>query len=704
MNTAIRWNTTWLSLGCLLMSLALYTAVGVADLRLPGLQYDEAADAVPAMELLTGQPISSLSTVTLFGRQLPVMMLHHIGPTTIWTSFIGMTFMGISVQALRISQLTVGAITLILIWVAGRRWFDDVTAAFASLMCATAPAFIWWNRAGANWTAPLLPIALGMLLLLESWWRTRKTTRLVGAAFLFGVGFTTKILFIWLLAPLVIMLLVVVGVRQSRAALRSLSITTLALVILALLAGLSPFILHNILSPFATFTFLSSNVLSTAIYGHNNLDFVNNLRQVVTEFVVMIGGDTLAFQAPSGPMFGSFVFTGSVIFEIAYCIKFRNNLRITAPHTVETVMTARGLRFRFFFITALLTIIPLSTISTSSIGATYLFILVPLAWLLIAVAVRDASISLKRLWKSRFAKWSGTILVLGLVVAQIGTNAAIIQFFETTGGRGLWSDSIYTLADELATRYGSRSIIAMDWGFTRNVTFLTRGSVHMREAYEFLPKPSARFDDVATALLQQPENVYVFHSPDATVFHGYEELFARAASRMHKQLQVVSTIRERLGMTESLVYESVDIPRSFVVSPTLATRNANFAGDLALLGGSAVYDPGKREVAINLLWQTGAAHQPDDTVLIHIVDQSSGAIVANGDQQPVYGSYPFSVWQKGEVVTDPHWVILPMGLHPGIYQVRVGVYDRQTGVRREITDPMNDAAGNSLMLHSFEIK
>jgi hypothetical protein len=56
------------------------------------------------------------------------------------------------------------------------------------------------------------------------------------------------------------------------------------------------------------------------------------------------------------------------------------------------------------------------------------------------------------------------------------------------------------------------------------------------------------------------------------------------------------------------------------------------------------------------------------------------------------------------VVLDPHWVTLPGDLPAGVYQVRVGVYDRATGQRRAIQDPQNDAAGDSLMLQTFEVR
>src|SRR6185369_11266711 len=86
-----------------------------------------------------------------------------------------------------------------------------VAAGLAVLLCGSAPTFVWWSRAGANWTVPLLPIALAMMLALTRWWRRQRVPALALAAFLFGFGVTTKILFVWLLAPLVLAGMIVLG-------------------------------------------------------------------------------------------------------------------------------------------------------------------------------------------------------------------------------------------------------------------------------------------------------------------------------------------------------------------------------------------------------------------------------------------------------------------------------------------------------------
>ncbi len=85
-----------LSLISLLLALAVYFGVALAQPALPGMQYDEAADAVIALEMLQGQRPSALKNITLFGRELPLMKQQHIGPTTIYISIVGLALFGAS--------------------------------------------------------------------------------------------------------------------------------------------------------------------------------------------------------------------------------------------------------------------------------------------------------------------------------------------------------------------------------------------------------------------------------------------------------------------------------------------------------------------------------------------------------------------------------------------------------------------------------
>ncbi|MCL5995194.1 MAG: glycosyltransferase family 39 protein [Chloroflexi bacterium] len=700
---------TAVALTALVIAYLVYFSVGLSNLDLPGLQYDEAADAVPALELIHGLPTTAFSTVTVFGLRLPLMMGHYTGPSSIYTSLVGMTLFGTTTQGLRTSQLLLGAVTIFLLWWLAHTWSGPLTAAIAVLLCASAPAYIWWSRTGAHFAQPLLPLALGFLLLLTRWWRTRSNTILIAAAFVFGLGLTTKLIFSWLVVPIGLTAILILGIPGFWRLLRSIGIKTLFLCACACALGFAPFIVHNIPSG-ASFQFISENAVRSRTYGHNNLDLLGNIQFESVEFVRMLGGDTLHFDAPAGLPLGALALIASLVYTAALCIRRRSDIPLKAgsleqrTSSTADIAQPRYVRLRLLLLLCVITVIPLGTISISSIGARHLFIIVPLTWLLIAWSFIDMLAWLAQRMSLRQAAVITSVGVGILVINHTATNVMIQTFLVTTGGRGLWSDAIFTLAHDLESNYANRPVIALDWGFERSVTFLTEGRVHMREMYEYLPEPSPTFADVSTVLLRDPSNIYVFHTPETTAFQGHWDVFARSAAKQHKTLIPTETLYERNGVPNTVIYQAEDTPRSFEVSPTLATRNAVFDGGLTLLGGKAAVDLARREIAVELYWQSTAAQQPDDTVLLHIVDQSNGEIIVVADQQPVYGSYPFSRWQQGEVVTDPHWVALPDNLKPGVYQVRVGVYDRTSGTRRSIDDPLNDAAGNSLMLHWFEIK
>jgi hypothetical protein len=58
---------------------------------------------------------------------------------------------------------------------------------------------------------------------------------------------------------------------------------------------------------------------------------------------------------------------------------------------------------------------------------------------------------------------------------------------------------------------------------------------------------------------------------------------------------------------------------------------------------------------------------------------AEGYTIASLDAQPLYGFYPTSLWQPGELVYDSRWLLLPEGTPPGSdYSLEVILYDVQT--------------------------
>ncbi|PJF46583.1 MAG: hypothetical protein D6709_02800 [Chloroflexi bacterium] len=665
----------------------LYLSIALANLSLPGPNYDEVADAVPALELLRGEwPASALKTIRVFGQPVPIMMLHYIGPTSIYTSLAGFALFGVSVESLRLAQTLIGVLTLLLTWALARAWFDDRVAALAAVLAATSPTFVWWHRAGAFFSSPMLPLALGVLLLLTAWHRSGRPGLLIAACFLFGLGCTTKLLFFWLLAPLALVALIKLSQGQHRQRLRALPARVWVGCTAAFCVGWLPFIAHN--TPAGdTLRFIAQNLLRSQLYGHNNLDVVANTRFQADQLFRLVSGDTLEFNAPAPLPLTGVAFAFSLLYTALWLRRRRG-----APAPTSTP--------RLFLLLSVVAIVPLATFSVTSIGGRHLFILLPLVILLIAVVIGDG-LSGHAPPAARVVSAVATLLV---TMNGWGGNLAVLKFFEQTGGRALWSDAVNRLAASLELDFAGRPVIAMDWGFERSVALLTQGRLRMREAFEYTQQPSERFAALSQVLLRTPEHIYLFHAPHTTAFGGHWERFERAALQSHMQLAPLAVIRERDGITHTLIYEAQPAPRNFAAPNLDSPRNAKLASGVALLGGEVRYAAAQREVTVMLYWQALTEPLPDDTVLLHIVNQSTGEVVLAADTQPVYGAYPFSRWQRGEVVLDPHWVTLPEGLPPGTYQVRVGAYDPQTMQRRAIDDPRNDAAGDSLMLHTFELR
>lgn len=77
---------------------------------------------------------------------------------------------------------------------------------------------------------------------------------------------------------------------------------------------------------------------------------------------------------------------------------------------------------------------------------------------------------------------------------------------------------------------------------------------------------------------------------------------------------------------------------------------------------------------ITVHWLGGDPLDRDYSAFVHLRDDA-GETVAQHDGPPRDGSYPTSVWSKGEVIPDTHSVEIPASVAPGNYDVVVGLYD-----------------------------
>jgi hypothetical protein len=88
----------------------------------------------------------------------------------------------------------------------------------------------------------------------------------------------------------------------------------------------------------------------------------------------------------------------------------------------------------------------------------------------------------------------------------------------------------------------------------------------------------------------------------------------------------------------------------------------------------------------------------------HLVDEQ-GNLVAQADGPPQNGRYPTSILEPGEQILDTHLFDLPDGLQSGEYQILVGVYHPETGVRLPAINMNNERLTNdAVILHKVTIR
>jgi 4-amino-4-deoxy-L-arabinose transferase-like glycosyltransferase len=535
------------ALAVLVVSLGCFFMVGTYSLRQPGLQYDEAYDAVPALQVLQGRVPDCAMAFAAFGVELPLLLHPHIGATSTYTSLLAFALLGPSVESLRIGQLAVGATALVLLFVLARAWFGDRTAAIAVLLCATAPAFVWWSRGGANWTVPMLPIALGMLIALTRWWREQSGRALVVASFLFGLGVTTKILFAWLFLPMALTGLLAFGPRALASSLRRLPVRARVLSLLALVAGLGPLLAYNLPEPKTLEYVLARS--GTTTWGHDNTDLGSNLRAAVKYFLLMLDGEVSMNAPVDGAALAGAVFVLALAYGALRCI-----VRARPWGSAATPASGRDRDFpaRLFLVLLFVTVFPQSTFTTSTIAATYLFLLVPFVWLLVAAMIDDA---LRLARPLRAAPVFAALLLGALLWSQVSTQIGLLRFFERTGGRGLWSDAIYETSELVSRAPAGRPIVALDWGFGRSIELLTDLRLRVVEGHEFLPRPSPRFAERSRELLALPDPIFLVHHASFAMCPGCFAAFTKAAQAEGRRLVRTHRVHDREGRVHTDVYE-----------------------------------------------------------------------------------------------------------------------------------------------------
>jgi hypothetical protein len=692
------WFAWWRVL--LVAALLAYAALALYHLRLPGLNYDEALDAIPAMQFLQGSPVDSFATLPFAGRTWPLMTMPYVGVTTTYLLMPIFATLGVSVETLRLNGVLIGLFSLLLAWGFLRAYFDERVAAVGVALLAVNPSFVFWSRMGAWVALPLVPITILSLWFLLRWYTGRGVYNLVLAALFLGLGVGTHISFVWFWIALGAAWLILspwLSAEQGRRRWlwpwRRASPSVWLLSLLALLVGCGPLILYN-LQGLGTLHYAQASQIQTEPGSAGTLERLQSwLFAGLGDFRTLLDGSWF------GPMLGG---------------PHLNPLAVPAAGLALLVIVVLTLRHSFRFsprrvalAVIILVAVPLqSGLITGYQSAHHLLILWPLPQALVAAALFGLfdALPVTRPALRRVAPAAVGLAAVCLIGADAWTTIRYHRTLAHTGGLGLFSDAIYKLADDLQ-QPGSPPAVAMDWGFRRSLQLLTLNRIEAPERFTYGDPSDDSFNTYLQTQIKQGPFLYVFHVPETTAFPGHFRRFEQIACRQRQTPALWKRYDQRDGRPVYLVYRLVPLPHLFEPPAILHPVTASLGADMALLGHDLATNqaqPGE-DLAFKIYFR--AIHRPHRRykIFIHLLD-AAGKQWGIHDSTPGCGSYPTTQWQAGEVVTEPVHLHVDDKIPAGAYRLFTGMYDADTGERLPLTFGGQRLQGDTLEIGEVTIQ
>ncbi len=595
---------------------ALFFALAGYHIELPGLYYDEALDVVPTMQLVTGQHVEEHRSVEIWGHRLPIMVSEYVGPVSTYLTLPFFLLLGVSVFSLRLATIVFAVGTINFTFYFLKLFFDRRVAFLAAFLLAVNPAFILWSRQGNHVSSLMSFMATGSLYCFYRWYKKRKDFYLYVGSFLLGLGLCQKIIFLWFIMALGLAVLtqkmnlreIIVfrtWIREMTGKAAGFGIKRLGLSLLAFCVGLSMMLWYNLTTP-GTIRMILSNLVVTS-KGTNNLAFLTNFLKRVEDFGQVLSGDLFNYTGGSYanqlyvPLFVVAFFSCLLVSLLSQKPGFALRpvlsvveglspkgfckplyLKRTQMQTLSTPRQASEAeklgssdlpklppkKIRFI-LTLFITLLVFSCFTIGGLSPYHLLILLPLPQVMISLFICDVAGLLSRskckdLLRSYLPGFSSpdwarralTIAPLAVVVVIIVLDLGVIKNYHVamneTGGVGMFSDAIYDLADYLED-HDMTTPLAVDWGFRKNIQFLTKGAVNPVEIFQYNSEPDEEFPREVFKRLNDPNNLYLFHSAQFTAFRRYEA-FETAVRQANKAIQLERTFYQRDGTPVYYLY------------------------------------------------------------------------------------------------------------------------------------------------------
>lgn len=503
-------------------SILAYLFFAAAWIHLPGPQYDELLHLPVLSPLLRPDALFSLK---FHHHRLPLMLMSYVGALKGWLLWLWFLVVPMGVPGYRAFGVAAGAAAIAMTFWFVHRHYGGPVAALTTVLTATDPSFVHGIRLDYGPVALMHFFKMGGLCLLSRWLASGSPLALAGGMFLFGLGLWDKANFIWFLAGLGATILILFprdALKRART-----SPAAAAVAMAALLAGAAPLIGYNWKRSGETWR----------ERGRFELRWFKLLQAKGafegTFMTALTGEDRLDTSPPAHDI--AFPGLANWMFRIG-----RARRTITLPLLALALLLLPlnlwiGGRKRLLFplLLALLIYVCMFVSLDGGSSVHHVIMVQPFAMLFLAVSLwtptalragsggRKAGEARPRPVQ-RAAAAGAVALVMAAVAVNVSVNARQLAIYTRTGGTGGFTDAVYRLVPYLLERPGKK-IYAMDWGFSTPIMFLgARWGLKVDDFFYTLNDAQspghADWVKKLGELMRDPENVFLLHSPQRTLF------------------------------------------------------------------------------------------------------------------------------------------------------------------------------------------
>jgi hypothetical protein len=563
----------------LVSGVVLYLVLAAHQLGLPGLHYDESAEAgVNALQLLTSAPVTAFrgATLTLFNHTLPLMVQDYIGALNVYLALPFLALTGIGVPNLRSLAVLIGLAALLLLeralseWQALRdednqkqhkqealnerqlglpslAWPEvhtpiSLAGLLAVTLLAASPSFVFWSRQGIFVTNLTQPLSFWCIWQGLRWLRSGRPRALLFCALAGGLALYAKLLALWVIGPFALLMALAWGWRRWRTPTRAPRLTwgLILGVIGVFLASLFPLIFFNWQTGGLVERIMLN--LDQSYYGVNHREWWHNATVRWPQLWQVLRGEHLWYL-------------GGV---------YANPLAVWVTGFALLMGMLRGWRLLTLPLLLLGLAFVCSLFTVSDLFITHQALLQPVAVAVVAIGLACGwADSRQAKHHTGFWRRSVNYWVVGLVLLWLGGDLATTLRYHTaltrSGGVADHSDATYHLAYYLE-HHGLGAPIVLDWGMAAPIYYLSRGKVTPIEifGYASLQQPDAQFGERLRLFLVNEDNVYLLRAPSSTVFAGRREHFMQESAAWGRRLIVEQQFAQRDGIPLFEIWRVVD--------------------------------------------------------------------------------------------------------------------------------------------------